>query len=506
MPLRMWSYDLAREQAPTEEHLRSMLAMTRRAGYTAFGLYMEHRFAYPSTPWAHGVGCVAPETIKRLVQEFPDIQIIPFVNLLGHFEGMLYTEEGKRYREQTFQGMQACPSNPDFVRLCEALLDDVLEAFPSEIVHIGGDETWQLGACPRCAKAFDGSDPKAALYASHFGSLARRLLDRGRRPAIWGDMFLDHPSALESMPKEALIFDWQYFQRAIETSRRFMDAGFEVVCCPTIHNYNAIWMHVDQSEANVRQLSEDAREIGAAGVCVTTWENGLFGSYDTLMPALEACAAILVGNDSEEGAFLGAYRRVSDGHAEWARLMGSELQGAGGVFAFSGTRSALKVRLLLNSNPFLAWMHHSDELCGQVGDAALSVIEEALLVAPDEATKGISLFARSAIEFVRLAEASRREYADGRPEAAITRLLPTRQIFADLETAALRTHTRCGGSLADVERCRAARDHIDRVMARIRRYGDRSLGYLPSFEHLTHHKFMPHDQGAWWLINRWSNE
>ena len=36
--------------------------------------------------------------------------------------------------------------------------------------------------------------------------------------------------------------------------------------------------------------------------------------------------------------------------------------------------------------------------------------------------------------------------------------------------------------------------------------GDGVLGYLPSFEHLTHPKFVPHDQGAWWLINRWAHE
>src|SRR5687768_16371966 len=99
MQLRMWMYDLAREQAPTLDHLRGFLDMTREAGYNAVGLYMEHRFAYPSAPWAAGKGCVTREMVRALVSEYPDIQIVPFLNLLGHFEGMLYTDEGKRYRE-----------------------------------------------------------------------------------------------------------------------------------------------------------------------------------------------------------------------------------------------------------------------------------------------------------------------------------------------------------------------------------------------------------------------
>ena len=51
-----------------------------------------------------------------------------------------------------------------------------------------------------------------------------------------------------------------------------------------------------------------------------------------------------------------------------------------------------------------------------------------------------------------------------------------------------------------------AREHIERVMRRIKQYGDESLGYLPSFETITHPNFMPYDQGNWWLINTWARE
>ncbi|MFY9234412.1 MAG: family 20 glycosylhydrolase [Fimbriimonadaceae bacterium] len=513
MRLRMWMYDLAREQSPTLNHLRLLLDMTREAGYNAFGLYMEHRFAYPSTPWAHGKGCVTPDTVRTLIREYPEVQIIPFVNLLGHFEGMLYTEDGKQYRESLMQGMQACPSKPEFVSLCERLIDDVADIFSSEIIHIGGDETWQLGACARCEDKVEDVG-KAELYGSHFGPLARRVIEKGRRPAVWGDMFLDHPEALEHMPRETLIFDWHYFKGPLETAKAFMGKGFEVVCCPTIQNYNAMWMHLPQSEENVRQHAQVAADLGAYGVCVTTWEMGLFGSYETLLPAIRACGDLLPlspMNGGErgsggEGAFLKSYLRESERYEEWARLMGVELQSAGGVFALDGHRNRLKSRLLLYSNPFLAWMHHAEELCGEVGDKALDVIERALAVAPNEATKGISLAARSAIEFVRLAEAARKEYAAGKPESAIGKLSPARQLFDDLANVARRTHERIGGSLADIERCKAAKEHVERVISRIRQYGDGILGYLPAFEMIAHPKFVPHDQAAWWLINRWGNE
>jgi hypothetical protein len=682
MHLRMWMVDIAREQSPSYEHLRTFLDATREGGYNAIGLYLEHRFAYPSTPWAHGKGAVTPDMIEHLQRDYKDIQIIPFVNLLGHYEGMLYTEYGKRYREELFKGMQADPSNPEFVDLAGRIIDDTIAIFKSEIIHIGGDETWQLGQCAKCKERvaeYEGSDRdtaipqhrntespdgKALLYGHHFGPLAQRVVDAGRRPAVWGDMFFDHPQALELIPKETLIFDWRYFGGNYETSKKLQDKGFEVVGCPAIHTYNATWCHLPQSEMNVRQVARDSVALGLHGVCVTTWENGLMGNYETILPAIVASGKILrvaedmptelsappltpsaedlAGltinptdqltdpNDSfqdavsiangvalgvvamavkaatcritmeprsdgaslsveapigrtpsgsiddaeiaagvarrlrlwanldpirdhnvemgaitgtcggqpfrlnlrtertplglqctlsseqfaaldyadltDAPAFLAEYRAKGEQYEGWARLMGCELQAAGGTFRFGGIRSSLKVRLLLNANPFLAWLHHQEELTGEVGDKALALLDHAIQAAPDAATRGVSEFARGAIEFVRYADQARQAYAQELPGVAIASLSPCRQLFDNMARTAKATHLRIGGSLADIERCRVAREHVETAIRRIKEFGDGSLGYLPAFEHLTHPKFMPHDQAAWWLINRWANE
>ncbi|MBI5706182.1 MAG: family 20 glycosylhydrolase [Armatimonadetes bacterium] len=528
MQLRMWMLDIAREQSPTLDHLRRYLDLTREAGYNAIGLYFEHRFAYGSTPWSHGKGCVTPEMIRTLVAEYPDIQIVPFLNLLGHLEGMIYTEEGKRYRESLFEGMQACPSCPEFMELCHSIIDEAIALFSSPLIHIGGDETWQLGQCLKCkarlgdvgeaagsAEPKKGASPelKAHIYGSHFGPLAERVAKAGRRPGVWGDMFLEHPEALECLPKNTLIFDWQYFKGVRETVPTFLDRGFEVVGCPALHTYDAAWMHLPQSEKNVREVIQDAIDMGLYGVCVTTWECGLFGSYDTLFPALQASGAMLrraddgdARSEEQDSAFLRAYLQVSERHEEWARLMGVELNELGGVFVFDGWRSRLKSRLLMYSNPFLLWMRHGEELSGEIGSKALSILERAEAVAPGEAEKGVTLFVRGAVQFAQTAEKARTAYAAKKPGEALASLTICRGIFEDLERIAKKTHARIGGSLADIERCRNAKAHVETVMKRVKDYGDGSLGYLPAFEILAHPMFVPHDQACWWLVNCWGKE
>lgn len=488
--------DIAREQSPSLDHLYQYASFSLEAGYETLGLYLEHRFAYPSAPWAAGRGCVTPDMVKSLQSEFPSLQIVPFINLLGHMEGFLNCEQGAKFRETPFRGMQGCPSNPEFVEFCRGLLMDTLNSFDSQIIHIGGDETWELGKCPKCSEI-----DKAKLYGDHFGPLAQLVVDAERTPAVWGDMFLEHPSALEHLPKSTLIFDWQYFNGVKESSTNLMAKGHKVVACPTIHVYDAAWAHLPESESNIRQVCEDALELSLEGICLTTWESGLMGAYDTIFPAIEGARKIMDSPSEAPGLQL-AYR-ASD---HWAKLMGQDLNQLGGVFAYDGHRSRLKSRLLLYGNPFLAWKHHGEELAGEVGLKALDLCEKAINATQDEGQKGVAMFVRGAVEFVRMAEASRRWYEQKEPERAIKALAPSRHLFETLESLARRTHVRIGGSLADIERCKVAKLHVETVILRIQKYGRGELGYLPSFDVLSHTRFMPHDQACWWGVNKWGDE
>jgi hypothetical protein len=495
MSLRMWMLDLAREQSAHPALLHRICRNALEHGYNALGLYLEHRFAYPSVPWSRGVGILTPEMVKELEREYPDLQFVPFINLLAHVEGFLYTENAKSFAEERFKGLSACPSNPEFAKFGNLLLEDTLRCFSSPLIHIGGDETAALGACPACKARVEAAsgDGKAQLYAEHFTPLIAKVTQNGRRAAIWGDMLLEHPEAMNAIPKDTLIFDWQYFDSFGQTVPRFANAGFEVVLSPTVHMYNSTWVNLEQAEANLHDTKQNLDK--SSGFCVTTWEAGLFGNYETVLPLLNWAGDFLTG---DAGPTFSA--------SEWEQLMGRDLVALGGMFTATRIRSSLKVRLLLMANPFLAWMHHAEELCGPTGDAAYRIGEIAQTIATDSSQRGVSTFLLKGIDFVRQAEKCRLAYAEMKPGQALAALSPSRQIFDELEKVAIASNLNQGGSLADVSRCRIAKKHVETVMQRIHEFGDGSLGYLPSFETITHPRFCPHDQAAWWLINRWAHE
>ena len=193
-------------------------------------------------------------------------------------EGLQWLSEG-----HSDGSAQMCPSRPECVEFARGLVSDALSVFTDEWVHLGGDETRQLGQCDLCSPK-----EKATVYADYFGPLCEWVLAQGRRACLWADMLIEHPAVLERLPKETVLFDWQYHQSPIESSRVFRDAGFDVVCCPAIHTYDSAWCYLDETYDNVDQHIEAAEELGALGVCVTTWEFSYFTNYFSTLPIIFA--------------------------------------------------------------------------------------------------------------------------------------------------------------------------------------------------------------------------
>jgi len=88
------------------------------------------------------------------------IEVIPEIEMPGHMQGALaaYPQlgcTGGPYDVIGWWGISEdvlCMGNPEVVKFCTNILDEIMEIFPSKYIHIGGDECpkvrWQK--CPKC--------------------------------------------------------------------------------------------------------------------------------------------------------------------------------------------------------------------------------------------------------------------------------------------------------------------------------------------------------------------
>ncbi|MGD8453951.1 MAG: family 20 glycosylhydrolase [Phycisphaerae bacterium] len=485
-----WMYDVAREQAPSEALLRGMLTRSATTGYNAVGLYVEHRLAYPSAPFAAGEGCLRAETVRELLD--CGVRVLPFLNTLGHMEGFIRAEGGQWLAEGPGGpgGQQICASRPACAAFAQQLVADALDAFADEWVHLGGDETRQLGQCPQCAARVREVGP-GGLYGEYYGRLCRWVLEQDRRPCLWGDMLIAHPDAMDALPPETVIFDWHYDGRPAESLAMFRSRGFDVVCCPAVHTFDAAWCFLPLTQRNIDEHAEDAAQHGALGVLVTTWELSSFTQYAGILPLIYAAGRRLAaGTDwplalAEEGG--PAYVQV-------AEILGRRLPEAS-AFLRPGTWRQLRDRLVMRQDPFALWRDWRGEACGAAGDAILRLCDEAGdRLSPEHTLQFAVELHRVAVEWVRLVERAYAAYVQGNTAACAELLAPGRALLERLRPRLLRV-AEDGGSAADVARLDILESKVERARARVSALpgGD----FRPAFDTLVHDAYVPGDQAAW---------
>ena len=161
------------------------------------------------------------------------ITVVPEIDMPGHMLAALacYPElgcTGGPYEVGHFWGVYTdvlCVGNPKVYEFVQEVLTEVMDIFPSEVIHIGGDETptvkWE--ACPKC-QALGLSKEKLQAHFTH--KVFDFLTAHQRRALGWDEI-------LEGCPKDAMIMSW----RGSAPGAKAAQLGHDVVMTPTSHVY-----------------------------------------------------------------------------------------------------------------------------------------------------------------------------------------------------------------------------------------------------------------------------
>lgn len=199
---------------------------------------------YDNTPYG---GFYTQDEIREVVQYAADraITVIPEIDLPGHMLAALtaYPElgcTGGPYEVWGRWGVAEdvlCPGQEKTFEFLENVLDEVLALFPSELVHIGGDECpkvrWEQ--CPRCQARIRklGLRDKDGFTAEHYlqgyvtDRIGKFLASRGRRIIGWDEV-------LEGQaPADAIVMSWRGSEGGIKAAK----LGHDVIMTPNSHFY-----------------------------------------------------------------------------------------------------------------------------------------------------------------------------------------------------------------------------------------------------------------------------
>ncbi len=187
-------------------------------GYQELYLHLEDAVAYPSLPSVARQDALSYRQMERLVATATrhGIGVVPIVNLLGHTQYLIKTPELRDLNElRAADGLplpqgQICPLHPRTLEVAEALLRDMRPFCTTGKVHVGLDESFHLGKCPRCQEevARIGLGGHFARHVNRLHQLVSRL---DLKMGLWADMLYFVPEAIPQLPSGITAYDWYYY-------------------------------------------------------------------------------------------------------------------------------------------------------------------------------------------------------------------------------------------------------------------------------------------------------
>jgi hypothetical protein len=277
-PAMRWrgvSDDVSRGPVPTVDYVKRQLRTFAAFKLNMHSFYMEQTFSSSAHPLIGPAGgSFTPNEIKELVayaQRY-HVGLVPEQQTFGHLHKALKLEKYNTLAETPY-GDVLSPQQEGSYKLIADWYRELNELFPGKFFHIGADETFELGeGQSREAARVRGV---GAVYFEHLNRVREVLRPYDRRLMFWGDIALNHPDLIGSIPKDMIVMNWDYAPKDDYLSRikPFKDAGLEEFVCPGVHNWNQIFPNLDAASKNIINFVRDGQASGALGMMNTIWDD-----------------------------------------------------------------------------------------------------------------------------------------------------------------------------------------------------------------------------------------
>ena len=192
----------------------------------------DRKYLPEGTPGAYG-GYYTKEDIREIVKHAASkhINIIPEIEFPGHSEEVLMAYPELSCSGKPYQNGDFCIGNEKSFTFMEDVLAEVIDLFPSEYIHVGGDEAGKSAwkKCPKCQALMKKNGMKSVdELQSYMIHRAEEFLNSKDRRLIGWDEILEG-----GLAPEATVMSWRGEDGGIKAARM----GHDVVMTPGNYMY-----------------------------------------------------------------------------------------------------------------------------------------------------------------------------------------------------------------------------------------------------------------------------
>jgi hypothetical protein len=274
--------DLSRGPLPTLEYQKKQVRTFAAYKLNIFSPYYEHTFEYKSHPlMAAPGGVMTQDEVKELIAYAKPyhVEIVPEQEAFGHLHHMLKYDIYGQLAE-TAHGHVLAPGQAGSLQVIKEWFAEIDSVFPSRFVHIGADETFELGAGQTRDRV--QKDSLGPVYIDFLKQIEAAIRKPGKRYLFWGDIAQGSPQLVKSLPKDMVAVAWNYwsFSNFDRSLRPYTDAGIETWVAPGVNNWNRVYPNNDIALRNIQGFVRDGQRHGSTGMLNTSWDDDGEGIFN----------------------------------------------------------------------------------------------------------------------------------------------------------------------------------------------------------------------------------
>ena len=311
-------FDCSRNPVLTVNYAQHWLRCLALLGYNMMMLYTKDAYQLPDEPYfGYMRGAYSVDEIKAIdaVAQPLGVEMIASIQALGHLEPIL---RWPAYAHVKDTDNVILVDHEESYKLIRKMLNFWSEALSSRRIHIGMDETHDLGR-GRFQDLY-GKQNAFDLYNRHLKRVCEICNGFQLRPMIWSDMYfrlgnenLSYYDLNTKIPEEvkaaiapeAQLVYWDYYHRDEEFYRKMLQlhrglGKKPVVMASGVWTWVKLWYDHEITTATVRPCLKACRKEGVREIIYTMWgDDGGYCEFDSAFAGL-AWAADEAFNQSSD--------------------------------------------------------------------------------------------------------------------------------------------------------------------------------------------------------------
>ncbi|WP_419803850.1 glycoside hydrolase family 20 zincin-like fold domain-containing protein [Terriglobus sp.] len=271
--------DLSRGPVPTLDFQKKQVRLLSSYKVNVYSPYFENTMQYASDPLAAPPGgSITPAEARELVAYAAKyhVMVVPEQEAFGHLHFMLNWEKYSDLAE-TPHGHVLAPGAPGVLPFIQRMFGQLAQDYPSPLLHLGADETFELGK--GATKADVDARGLGPVYLDFMQRIVAALKPLNRRFIFWGDIAYKEPALLKAAPEDfkrnTIAVAWEYNPHPtfLPYVKPYTDAGIECWVAPGVNNWNRVWPDNNLALPNIQGFTAQGQASGCTGQLNTIWDD-----------------------------------------------------------------------------------------------------------------------------------------------------------------------------------------------------------------------------------------